>query len=279
MPELPEVETIRRQLQRRVAGRVIVQASVLDALLVQPESPRRFAAGVRGRRIEEVGRRGKYLLLELDSGDTLAMHLRMTGQILWSEGRPDRALRHVRARFGFDDGSRLVFSDVRRFGRAWIVPADLPDREAYWADRVGAEPLGRGFTAARLGGLLIGRRGPIKPLLLNQTLVAGIGNIYADEALFQARVHPLRPGGSLDTGEVAALRDAIRDRLQVAVRAGGSSIDRYRDTAGETGAMQTLLRVHLQAGRPCPNCGTTIVKTRVGGRGTYHCPSCQEGQC
>lgn len=279
MPELPEVETIRRQLQRRVGGRVISHASVSDGLLVQPETRRRFAASVRGKRIEGVGRRGKYLLLELDSGDTLAMHLRMTGQILWFPETPDRSLRYVRARFGLDNGSWLVFSDVRRFGRAWIVPADLPDREGYWAERVGVEPLGRAFTAARLAALLNGRRGPVKPLLLNQALVAGIGNIYADEALFQARVHPLRPGGSLDAGEVAGLRDAIRDRLQVAVRAGGSSIDRYRDTAGEAGAMQTLLRVHLQAGRPCPNCGTTIVKTRVGGRGTYHCPTCQEAPC
>lgn len=279
MPELPEVETIRRQLQRHVAGRVITHASVSDALLVQPESTRRFAASVRGRRIEAVGRRGKYLLLDLDSGDTLAMHLRMTGQILWSKGAPDKSIRHVRARFGLDDGGWLVFSDVRRFGRAWLVPKGLPDHDAYWAERVGVEPLDRGFTAKRLGALLAGRRGPIKPLLLNQTLVAGIGNIYADEALFQAGVHPLRPGGSLDTDEVARLRDAIRDRLQVAVRAGGSSIDRYRDTAGEAGAMQTLLRVHLQAGLPCPNCGATIVKTRVGGRGTYHCPECQEAPC
>ena len=246
---------------------------------MQPETPRRFAANVRGRRIESVGRRGKYLLFDLDSGDTLAMHLRMTGQLLWSPGPPDRALRHVRARFGLDDGGWLVFSDVRRFGRAWIVPRDLPDRNAYWSDRVGVEPLGRQFTAARLGALLRGRRGPIKPLLLNQTLVAGIGNIYADEALFQAHVHPLRPGGSLDDEEVSALRHAIRDRLRVAVRAGGSSIDRYRDTAGEAGAMQTLLRVHLQAGRPCPNCATIIVKTKVGGRGTYHCSACQEAPC
>jgi formamidopyrimidine-DNA glycosylase len=279
VPELPEVETIRRQLARRIRGRTIASVAVRDALLVEPDSPRRFAAAIRGRHVEEVGRRGKYLLLGLDTGDTLAMHLRMTGQILWFPGAPDRALSHVRARLGLDDGSSLAFVDVRRFGRAWIVPADLPDVDSYWAGRVGVEPLGPAFTASRLGGLLAGRRGPIKPLLLNQTIVAGIGNIYADEALFQAGVHPLRPAGSLDADEVSRLRDAIRDRLRVAVRAGGSSIDRYRDTAGEAGAMQTLLRVHLQAGQPCPRCGTLIVKTRVGGRGTYHCPSCQEAPC
>lgn len=279
MPELPEVETIRRQLARRVEGRSIDHVSIRDGLLVQPETPRRFAAAVRGRRVERVGRRGKYLLLDLDSGDTLAMHLRMTGQILWSPGTPDRSLRHVRARLGLDGGSWLTFSDVRRFGRAWIVPGDLPDREAYWAERVGVEPLGRGFTPARLGALLNGRRGPIKPLLLTQTVIAGIGNIYADEALFQAHIHPLRPAGSLDEDEVTRLRAAIRDRLRVAVRAGGSSIDRYRDTAGEAGAMQTLLRVHLRAGHSCLDCGTSIVKTRVGGRGTYHCPACQEAPC
>ncbi len=165
---------------------------------------------------------------------------------------------------------------MRRFGRAWIVPAGpASEREAYWAERVGIEPLTPRFTARVLEGLLAGRRGPIKAVLLNQVLVAGLGNMYVDEALFQARIHPERPAGSLDHDEIRRLHRAIRDRLAAAVEAGGASIDSYRDSLGERGTMQDLLRVHLHRGDPCPRCGTTIVKTRVAQRGTYWCPHCQ----
>jgi formamidopyrimidine-DNA glycosylase len=157
----------------------------------------------------------------------------------------------------------------------WIVPADHPDGAAYWDLRLGVEPLGRAFTAVHLGRVLAGRTAPIKASILDQRLIAGVGNIYADEALFQAGVHPTRPAGSLDHAEVSALRDAIRDRLRAGIRSGGASIDRYRDTIGQTGSMQDMLRVHLHEGEPCPRCGTTIVKIRVAQRGTYVCPSCQ----
>ena len=279
MPELPEVETIRRQLAEHLAGRAIVAVTVADPLLVEPETPRRFARALRGQRVREVGRRGKYLLLGLESGATLALHLRMTGRLLWFPGRPAPPPDHVRARLGLDDGSTLVFSDVRRFGRAWLLPRDMPDPEGYWSRRVGIEPLGSDFTARRLGALLDRRRRPIKPLLLDQALVAGIGNIYADEALFQAGIHPRRPAGSLTPGEVRRLHRAIRDRLRAGLEAGGSSIDRYRDANGEAGRMQDLLRVYGRAGSPCPRCGTPIAKIRVGQRGTYLCPRCQEAPC
>ncbi len=277
MPELPEVETIRRQLAERIPGRTIASLEVADPLLVSPEDPDAFAAQVVGRRIASVGRRGKYLLVELDSGDTLAMHLRMTGRLHWrppgpEDGEPERFLR---ARVDLDDGSTLTFGDMRRFGRAWIVPAGLQDREAYWAGRVGVEPLSPRFTARLLGDLLRDRRGPVKAVLLNQALVAGLGNMYVDEALFQARVHPERPAGSLDDDEIRRLHRAIRDRLAAAVEAGGASIDSYRDSLGERGSMQDLLRVHLHEGEPCPRCRTTIRKTRVAQRGTYWCPACQ----
>jgi formamidopyrimidine-DNA glycosylase len=277
VPELPEVETIRRQLAERLPGRALARVEVRDALLVAPEAPAAFVSAVRGRRVGRVGRRGKYLLMGLDSGATLALHLRMTGQLWWSPGAPDPGLGHVRARFDLDDGGALVFSDTRRFGRAWVLPADMRGRRRYWAARAGVEPLGDAFTARRLSALLAGRRAPIKPLLLDQALVAGIGNIYADEALFQAGVHPLRPGGGLTPREVGRLHRAIRDRLRAGIASGGASIDRYRDTLGRPGSMQDLLRVHRHAGEPCPRCAATIVKSRVGGRGTYHCPRCQPG--
>jgi len=277
VPELPEVETIRRQLAERVPGRVLTRVEVHDDRLVSPEAPEAFVDQVLGRRITSVGRRGKYLLVELDSGDTLAVHLRMTGRLHWRPGPApdDDGERFLRARFELDDGSTLTFGDMRRFGRAWIVPAGVDDRDGYWTARVGIEPLTPRFTGRVLAGLLEGRRGPIKAVLLNQALVAGLGNMYVDEALFQARIHPERRAGSLDPEEVRRLHRAIRDRLAAAVDAGGASIDSYRDSLGERGTMQDLLRVHLHAGEPCPRCRTAIRKTRVAGRGTYWCPTCQ----
>jgi formamidopyrimidine-DNA glycosylase len=276
VPELPEVETIRRQLAERLPGRTISRAAVADPLLVSPEDPVAFAAQVEGRRVEAVGRRGKYLLVELDSGDTLAMHLRMTGRLHWRPpGGDGGEERFLRARLHLDDGSTVTFGDMRRFGRAWIVPATIADREGYWAGRVGIEPLSPRFTGRVLAALLEGRRGPVKAVLLNQALVAGLGNMYVDEALFQARIHPERPGGTLDDDEIRRLHRAIRDRLAAAVEAGGASIDSYRDGLGQRGSMQDLLRVHLHEGAPCPRCRTAIRKTRVAQRGTDWCPACQ----
>jgi formamidopyrimidine-DNA glycosylase len=269
------VETVRRQLAAVATGRTIRRVRVHDPLLVSPESPNRFRRAVEGRAIAHVGRRGKYLQIGLDSGDTLALHLRMTGRLHHAPGGRAPADRHRRARFELDDGATVDFSDTRRFGRAWIVPADHPDPAGYWNARLGVEPLGRAFTAQRLGALLAGRTAPIKAAILDQHLIAGVGHIYADEALFQAGIHPARPAGSLDPGEVAALRDAIRDRLRAGIRHGGTSIDRYRDTIGKPGAMQEMLRVHRHEGDSCPACGATIVKTRVAQRGTYLCPACQ----
>jgi formamidopyrimidine-DNA glycosylase len=278
VPELPEVETIRRQLAERLPGRSFAAVAVHDPKLVGPEDPEAFAGQVAGQRVRSVERRGKYLLVQLESGDTLAIHLRMTGRLHWRPGAPapHEEERFLRARFDMDDGSTITFGDMRRFGRAWIVPAGLADRDTYWTARVGIEPLSPRFTGRLLARLLDGRRGPIKAVLLNQALVAGLGNMYVDEALFQARIHPERPGGTLDSEEIRRLHRAIRDRLAAAVEAGGASIDSYRDSLGEKGSMQDLLRVHLHAGEPCPRCRATIQKTRVAQRGTYWCPSCQE---
>ena len=275
MPELPEVETIRAQLAERIPGRTFATVEVFDPKLVSPAEPREFAEAVVGRRIEAVNRRGKYLLIGLDSGDTLAVHLRMTGRLHWRAGPPYDDERFLRARFHLDDDSTLTFGDMRRFGRAWIVSGSPAERDAYWSGRIGVEPLSPAFTARVLEGLLADRRGPVKAVLLNQALVAGLGNMYVNEALFQARVHPERPAGSLDAAELKRLHRAIRDRLAAAVTAGGASIDSYRDSLGEKGTMQDLLRVHLHAGEPCPRCGATIRKTRVAQRGTYWCPACQ----
>lgn len=275
MPELPEVETIRAQLAPRLTGRAITAVEVSDPLLVGLTKVGEFRAAVVGRTVCAVGRRGKYLLVELDSGAVLALHLRMTGRLHWRAGKPaDGEERFLRALFRFDDGATVTFGDARRFGRAWIIPAGT-DAVEYWRGRLGEEPLTGGFTARRLGQLMRGRRVAIKTALLNQGLVAGLGNMYVDEALFAARVHPLRPAGELSEREYRALHRAIRDRLTVAIAAGGASIDTYRDGLGQRGRMQGLLRVHLHEGDPCPRCGTIIAKTVVGQRGTYWCPVCQ----
>ena len=195
MPELPEVETIRRQLAERLPGRTISRAAVADPLLVSPEDPVAFAAQVEGRRVEAVDRRGKYLLVELDSGDTLAMHLRMTGRLHWRPPSGDGGEeRFLRARLHLDDGSTVTFGDMRRFGRAWIVPATIADREGYWAGRVGIEPLSPRFTGRVLAALLEGRRGPVKAVLLNQALVAGLGNMYVERGALPG-AHPPRAAG------------------------------------------------------------------------------------
>jgi formamidopyrimidine-DNA glycosylase len=275
MPELPEVETIRRQLDDRLAGRAIARVQVDDPLLVDPEDPREFARRLRGRSIAGLARTGKYLFVELDDGEALALHLRMTGQLLWSAGPPDAPVPYARAEFTMDDGSVVTFADARRFGRAWFLPAGRRARERAWAGRTGVDAMSPRFTARSLGASLAGRTAAIKALLLDQRIVAGVGNIYADEALFRARIHPLRPGGALDPPEVRRLHRAVRDRLRMGIAVGGASFDRYRDAHGERGGMQDLFLVHRREGEPCPRCRAVIRKGVVAQRGTYWCPRCQ----
>jgi formamidopyrimidine-DNA glycosylase len=275
MPELPEVETIRRQLSGHVAGRRIAEVQVLDPLLVDPEEPLAFARVLRGRRIEDIRRTGKYLILELDGGEGLALHLRMTGQLLWTPGLPIPGTPYARATFHIDDGSVVTFADPRRFGRAWFLPAGRAARQRAWGGRTGVDAMSPAFTARALGTSLNRRSAAIKALILDQRIVAGVGNIYADEALFRARVHPRRAGGSLSGAEVLRLHRAIRDRLRMGISVGGASFDRYRDAHGGRGGMQDLFLVHRRRGEPCPRCRTIIEKGVVAQRGTYWCPRCQ----
>ncbi len=271
MPELPEVETIRRQIEPALAGRVIESVEVLDRRWTRPSDPREVELGLAGRRIERVERRGKYLLLRLDGDRTLAMHLRMTGNLLLAE--PGAAPRHLRATILLDDGTRLLFTDARRFGQAVILDGDRLDE--YFASRLGVEPLSSALTAEELCRLASGRRAPLKSFLLNQTGVAGIGNIYADEALHRAALHPLSPAGSIKPEDCERLREGIVATLEAGLRSGGASVDDYRDARGERGAMQDEFLVHAREGKPCPRCGAEIRRIVVGGRSTYFCPSCQ----
>ena len=271
MPELPEVETIRRQLEPEIAGRRIERLEVLDGRWSRPVAPAELERAVSGRRIEGLGRRGKYLLLALERGETLVMHLRMTGNLVLVEG--GAAEPHLRARFELDDGRELRFTDARRFGEAFLVgDADLEAR----FERLGVEPLSDEFTPEALGERAAGRVVPLKSFLLDQSHIAGIGNIYADEALFRARLHPLSPAGSMRPEHLIALRDAVVEALEAGLAHGGASIDDYRDGRGEMGEMQDEFLVHTREGEPCPSCGgQKIARIVISGRSTYYCPSCQ----
>ncbi len=274
MPELPEVETIRASLAPGLQGRRFDRVAVLDARLTRPEPPEVVAAELEGERVADVRRRGKYLIVAFESGRHLLVHLRMTGNVLHPAPDGYRDDPHVRAVVRLDDGSDVIYRDVRRFG-TWdlLEPGDL---DAYFASRrLGREPLERGFTAKSLGAALAGRRAPVKAALLDQRAVAGVGNIYADEALWYARIHPLTPAGHLSETDVAAVRDGVRKALRLGIRRQGATLRDYRRSDGSRGQMQNEFRVYGREGEPCERCGTPIAKTRAGGRGTWYCPACQ----
>jgi formamidopyrimidine-DNA glycosylase len=275
VPELPEVETIRRQLAPRVAGHTIVDVHVLDPLWCAPRPPADVEADLRGEPIAGLGRRGKYLLLELADERFLVMHLRMTGNLLWVAPAEDEGPRpHLRVRLSLDDGHRLLFTDQRRFGTGLVIDG-RGELDRYIGERLGPEPLDPSFTPDVLRRLAAGRRAPVKAFLLDQRRVAGVGNIYADEALFRARIHPLRPAGRLKRAEIERLHAAIVETLEAGLANSGSSIDDYLDSNGERGSMQDEFLIHLREGRPCVRCGRPVVKLRAAGRGTYVCRSCQ----
>jgi formamidopyrimidine-DNA glycosylase len=287
MPELPEVETVCRQLEPELEGRRIERLEVLDARWCRPMAPKVLERAVEGSTIEGLGRRGKYLLLALEGERTLVMHLRMTGNLVLVEGESkldpsdgrrlyeaerSTSERHLRARITLDDGREVWFTDPRRFGEAFLIDnANLDERFA----KLGVEPLSADFTPEALGEMAAGRTVPLKSFLLDQSGVAGVGNIYADEALFRARLHPLSPAGSMKPEHQEALRDAVIAALEAGIVGGGASIDDYRDGRGEKGTMQDEFLVHTREGEPCPRCGETIVRIVVSGRSTYYCPSCQ----
>jgi formamidopyrimidine-DNA glycosylase len=272
VPELPEVETIRRQIEPELVGRRIASMEVFDERLTRPVPPREVERAVTGRRIESVGRRGKYLLVSLEGGRWLVMHLRMTGNIVLREPRSD--VRFLRAVIRLGGGTTLLFTDARRFGTAVVL--DDAELDAYMAARAGVEPLSERLTAERICELAAGRRAPLKSFLMVQDGIAGIGNIYADEALWRARLHPLSPAGSMRLEHCERLREGIVGAIEAGLDNGGASIDDYRDARGAEGTMQDEFCVHNREGQPCPRCGTEIRRIVLGGRSTYFCPGCQQ---
>ena len=226
---------------------------------------------------------GKYLLMDLEGGATLVMHLRMTGNLLLvdesdlvaavDEGTFERGERYLRARFSLDEGRELWFSDARRFGEAFVLATDRIEER--FAGRVGIEPFSAQFTAEAIERLAAGRRAPLKSFLLDQAGIAGVGNIYADEALWRAELHPLSPAGSMRHEHAEALREGVIEALRAGIDEGGASVDDYVDARGERGSMQDEFIVHDREGETCPRCGDTIRRIVVSGRSTYFSPGCQ----
>jgi formamidopyrimidine-DNA glycosylase len=290
MPELPEVEIVRRRLHPRLIGRTVTDVQVADAK-VSPSTEAELRGTFAGRPVRGTSRRGKWLIIELGKGsgavateaaggmnadtsavDMLAViHLRMTGRLLFE---PDAENPRSNPRFTlcFDDGSRLFFYDLRRFGGLWAVPTA---QTAEFFAGLGVEPLEDDFTVGVLRAQMAGRRAPLKAFLLDQRRIAGVGNIYADEALFRARLHPLRPAGSIGPREARRLHTAIRETLQLGIDHEGSSVESFVDPAGSRGHFQEILNVYQRSGEPCPACGTPIRRIALGGRGTHFCPRCQ----
>ena len=274
MPELPEVETVRARLEPKLVNRRLERVEIFDTRLTRPFEPAGVAAELEGETIAVLERRGKYLVVRFESGRVLLIHLRMTGQLLHANGEslpPNDP--HRRAVVRLDVGSDVIYRDIRRFGTWLLVEPD--ELDPYLGQRVGREPLAPTFTARQLSAALQGRRAPIKAVLLDQRRLAGIGNIYADEALWRARVHPLRPAGDLDDQEARALHRGIRAALKGGIARQGATLSTYRTPDGGSGRMQDEFKVYGRAGEPCERCGTPIEKIRAAGRGTWYCPSCQ----
>lgn len=276
MPELPEVETIVRGLEKKLAGAVISSVRELRDGMVEGDRER-FFASVPGSRIRGASRRGKLVLLSLSrpgtpgNEETLVFHLRMSGALLVRE-KDALPGAHTRVVFGLEDGRQLFFDDVRTFGLCRLLNEQERTAWPFWRT-LGPEPLD--ISQEAFDALFARAKRPVKSLLLDQTVIAGIGNIYADESLFRAAIHPLTPGRTLSKARLEKLRDAIREVLAEAIAQCGSSIRNYRDANGDAGAFQTRFRVYGRAGKPCARCGATLEGTRLNGRSTVFCPRCQ----
>jgi formamidopyrimidine-DNA glycosylase len=272
MPELPEVETIRRQLAPHLEGRRIEAVEILDARWTRPHDPRQVEAALGGTVVQRVGRAGKYLDLSLSEGGHLLVHLRMTGSLLFD---PVEQPVHTRVRFQLDSGHRLLYVDPRRFGTGHLM-VGAAERDSYLTARLGAEPFTSEFTPAYLRQAARGRRAPVKAFLLDQRRIAGVGNIYADEALFRAGIHPVRPVGTLTRSQWERLHAAIEEVLRAGIDARGATIDDFRHVDGARGSFQDRFLIHLRAGQPCVVCGGPVRKIVAAGRGTYVCERCQK---
>lgn len=269
MPELPEVETTVQALREPLLGEIFTEVRVYWPRHIATPDPEELQDRIVGLRVGEISRRGKYMIFGLSGGEHLIIHLRMTGHLSVVPGDTPVAP-HTHTIFGLASGRELRFRDTRKFGRVWLVkdPQEV-------VGKLGPEPLAPSFTPAALAQQLEGRSMRLKPLLLDQTFIAGVGNIYADEALYYAGLHPERPANTLSPSDVSALHAAIQKVLRMGIQREGASIDRYRKPDGTRGDMQNAVAVFRRTEEPCYRCGTAIRRIVLGGRSTHFCPSCQ----
>jgi formamidopyrimidine-DNA glycosylase len=274
MPELPEVEVVRLGLAPRLVGRRFLRVAAGEKSLRRQSPLRELQHWLRGRKIADLSRRGKYLVFALEGGATLLIHLGMTGHLLLgSEDRPIPALPHIHLVFHLEGGLELIYQDVRRFGQVLIFPPGVAPGPL---NEVGREPFSRQVTARWLAGQARGRSRPIKNFLLDGRIMAGIGNIYACEILFAAGVHPEAPAGRLTREDWGRVLKETRRILKEAIRQGGTTVANYLNSRGEAGLFQVRLRVYGKEGEPCPRCGASITRLVQAGRSTFYCPKCQK---
>ena len=272
MPEMPEVETVRRGLNAQVKGRKITKVEIRYTPLITGDVEQ-FVEFVTGATITNVDRRAKFLLIHLDNGFTIISHLRMEGRYRISAD-PAAIDKHSHAIFTLDNGQKMIYNDVRKFGRMQLwKTADLANNKSI--AKLGPEPLSKEFTFANLTPRIMRHRKDIKTVLLDQSVMSGLGNIYVDEVLWNVKVHPETPANHLSDVDIQNIIEASNVEMKKAIEAGGSTIRSYVDATGHTGNMQNSLKVYGKEGTPCPRCGTEIVKIKVGGRGTHFCPKCQ----
>lgn len=267
MPELPEVETIKNELSPHIIGRSISGVTLLWEKMLRQPSPEEFYTRIQGKKITGLARRGKYLIFKLDSGDSLIIHLKMSGSLILSE---DSLPEYTRAVIHLDNGVSIFFRDPRKFGRIQLV-----EDESSVTKKLGPEPLEPAFTPEILAEKLKKRKAPIKAVLIDQALIAGIGNMYADEALFAAKINPLRPADSLSLAEINRLYKAIQTVLRDAIDGKGASVSTYFRPGGEKGSAHSHFKVTHQKGKACPVCDTPIERIPIRHRGSYYCPKCQ----
>ncbi|MBD3245667.1 MAG: bifunctional DNA-formamidopyrimidine glycosylase/DNA-(apurinic or apyrimidinic site) lyase [Candidatus Omnitrophica bacterium] len=267
MPELPEVETIKNQLKHRIAGRRILRVRAPDPRVIKGCTFSEFRTRIEGLLVRNVSRRGKALLVALDGAQFLLMHLRISGWVEVSRGEE----KYTRVQMEMEDGGILHFCDTRALGELRLFRRGQP---VPFLAKMGPDPLA--LSAREFCGLFAGRKGRIKPLLMNQRFLAGVGNIYAQEALFCAKVHPARPADDLSGRELKRLYRCLLKLLRHAITCRGTSVDTFRQISGEKGRYVCFLKVYRRQGKECPRCGARIRQTRIGARGTAFCPRCQQ---
>lgn len=272
MPEMPEVETVRRGLLAQVKGRKIEHVEIRYSDLITGDTAQ-FVEFVTGATITDIGRRAKFLLIHLDNGYTIISHLRMEGRYRISAD-PDAIDKHSHAIFALDNGQKMIYNDVRKFGRMQLWnTADLQANKSL--QKLGPEPLSTEFTFQNLKPRIMRHRKDIKTVLLDQSVMSGLGNIYVDEVLWKVKIHPETPANHLTDEDIKNIIEVSNQEMKTAIASGGSTVRSYIDATGHKGNMQNSLKVYGKEGTPCPRCGTDIVKIKVGGRGTHFCPKCQ----